>query len=154
MPLHEHAAHLIRANLKALQLGKRVPRIIIGTLTDAQVAAINEARANYGNPQPPITADVLFVGKHIYERRCLANGYTIEDVVDQITSAMDSAAVFIPTATFAAIQNWTPREDRYGNKVCDRAVLDCSKHHPRPELYSVTPKGDYIKPPKKVKAAL
>jgi hypothetical protein len=77
MPLHEHAAHLIRANLKAFQNGKRARQVVIGTLTDAQLAAINEARANYRNPQPPITAEVLFIGKHLYEARCIRDGYTI-----------------------------------------------------------------------------
>jgi hypothetical protein len=140
---------LIRANLRAFQEGKRARETIIGTLTDAQLAAINERRAAHSKPLAPIVAEILFIGKHLYQSRCVRDGYTIEDVVDQIISALSPAAVFVDSPTFAALQNGTPREDRYGNKVRDRAVLECTTHHPRPELYSVTPKGDYIKPPKR-----
>jgi hypothetical protein len=46
------------------------------------------------------------------------------------------------------LENPYPRADRYGNTVKDRAILECSARHPKPELFSVIPKGDRIKPQK------
>lgn len=46
----------------------------------------------------------------------------------------------------SAILNPNGRDDGYGNKVRDKAVLECSIRHPRPELYSVVATGDKIKP--------
>ena len=149
MPLFRKCRPLDTRKPQSVSGGQRARETIIGTLTDAQLAAINERRAARSKPLAPIVAEILFFGKHLYESRCVRDGYTIEDVVDQIISALNPAAVFVDSPTFAALQNGTPREDRYGNKVRDRAVLECTTHHPRPELYSVTPKGDYLKPPKR-----
>jgi hypothetical protein len=74
------------------------------------------------------------------------DGYIIDDVIDQIASGMESAAVALKTPTMTAMENPAPRADRYGNSVRDRIVFECSAQHPRPELYSVVPKGDRIKP--------
>jgi hypothetical protein len=116
-------------------------------LTDAQLAAINRKRAALHNALPPIAAEVLFFGKHLYESRCLRDGYTIEDVVCQMTSAIDPAAVLVDSPTFAAIQNWTPREDGYGNRVRDRAVFESQSFTPLRQRGTTSS-------PKKVKAAL
>ena len=44
------------------------------------------------------------------------------------------------------MQNRCPRQDRYGNcTIRDLAVFECTARHPRPELYSVIPKGDLQK---------
>jgi hypothetical protein len=37
---------------------------------------------------------------------------------------------------------------RLGNLVHDEAILECSKYRPNPDIFSVIPKGDKIKPPK------
>jgi hypothetical protein len=47
-----------------------------------------------------------------------------------------------------ALQNPVSRVDRLGNTINDRAVFECMRKHPQPELYSVIPKGDRIKPGK------
>lgn len=44
-----------------------------------------------------------------------------------------------------AVENPVPRPDRYVNAVCDRAIFECSARHPRPELFSVVPRGDRLK---------
>lgn len=118
--------------------------MVVGTLTDTQLDAINDERRAHG--YPPIVAEVVFIGRHVYESRILRDGYTIDDVIDQITSSMEAAAVVIQTPTMTAMENPVSRADRYGNAVRDRAVFECSGRHPRPELYSVMPKGDRIKP--------
>lgn len=148
MPLFPNAISLIRANLVAIERGERVRLAVIGTLTDEQLATINRTRAAHSTPLPPITAEVIFFGSHIYRSRVIRDGYSIDDVLDQITGAMDAAAEFIETLTMTAIQNPTPRADRYGNMVYDRAIFECTTRHPRPELFSVMPKGDVKKPPK------
>jgi L-fucose mutarotase/ribose pyranase (RbsD/FucU family) len=143
MPLSEDAPALIRANFEQLQKGTRARLAVIGNLTAEQLTAINDNRRAHGHPA--IVADVVFVGRHVYESRIVRDGYTIDDVVDQISSAMNAAAVVVPAATMTAIENPLPRADRYGNAVRDRAIFECSARHPRPELFSVVPKGDRIK---------
>lgn len=105
MPLSaEGAPPLIRANLEDVQNGKRVRPVVIGTLTDAQLDAINEHRLAH-NPSPPIVAEVVFIGSHIYNSRIIGDGYTIDDVVDQIASGMDTAAVVSKPTGMAFMDN-------------------------------------------------
>lgn len=96
----------------------------------------------------PIIAEVVFVGGHIYKSRIVRDAYTIEDVIDQISSAMDEAAEVLDAIYMTILQNPNGRADRYGNFVRDRAILECSTRHPRAELFSIVPKGDKIKPTK------
>lgn len=70
------------------------------------------------------------------------NGYSIDDVLDQIQSALAEQAKLIPTHRSTVLQNHTNRIDRYGNVVHDEAVLECTARNPRAQLYSVIPKGD------------
>jgi hypothetical protein len=143
MPLFSEAFALIRSNLEELQKANRVRLVAVGTLTDVQLDAINQERA----PRyPPMVAEVVFIGRHVYESRVVRDGYTIDDVIEQIASAMDSAAVVLKVPTMTAMENPSPRADRYGNSVRDRIVFECSARYPRPELYSVIPKGDARKP--------
>jgi len=44
------------------------------------------------------------------------------------------------------LQNPKKREDGYGNRVSDQAILECTTRFPYAELYSAIPKGDKIKP--------
>jgi hypothetical protein len=143
MPLFENAARLIRANLEQFKPDVKihVKAVAIGTLSHAQLATINAGRSEQG--LPPIISEILFVGWHIFKSRILRDGYTIPDVIDQIDSALKGEAV-VEYQTF--LENPAPRTDRYGNTVKDRAILECSVRHPRPELFSVIPKGDKIKP--------
>lgn len=144
MPLSNEACRLIRANLEDLRSGKRVRLVVIGTLTEVQLRGINQQRQ--GPNRPPIVAEIVFVGNHVYKSRILGDGYTIDDVIQQITSGMDSAAVVLQSYKMTAMENPNQRADRYGNSVRDRVVFECSVRHPRPELFSVIPKGDSIKP--------
>ena len=147
MPLNPEARELIRINLEQIGQGKKVKAVAIGALTEAQLNEINANRLAEG--LPPIVAEVLFVGGHIYKSRVVRDGYTVDDVIEQIVSAMDSTSVVIKSLKMTQMENVAPRPDRYGNQVRDRAIFECSARHPRPELFSVMPKGDLIKPPKK-----
>jgi len=91
LPLSEEAPALIRANPEELQNGNRVRLVVIGTLTDAQLEAINQDRHAHG--YPPIVAEVVFVGRHIYESRIVRDSYTVDDALDQIANGMRSDSV-------------------------------------------------------------
>jgi hypothetical protein len=148
MPLYENAASLICANLEAIQSGRKAKAVAIGTLTDVQLEAINRHRLAHNASLPLIVAEVVFIGAHVYRSRIERDGYTIDDVVEQIISAMSAASALVGNLPLQAIENPTPRADRLGNTIHDRAVFECMSRHPRPELYSVIPKGDHIKPEK------
>jgi hypothetical protein len=144
VPLSNQARALIRANLEDVQRGKRARLVVIGMLTEEQLRDINVQRK--GRNHPPMEAEIVFVGNHVHKSRIIGDGYAIDDVIDQIDSALDAASVVLKTHKMTAMENPNPRADRYGNSVRDRAVFECSARHPRPELFSVVPKGDCIKP--------
>jgi len=113
---------------------------LVGALTTTQLGDINAERQR--EAQPPIIDEVLFLGKHIHQSRIVKDGYTIDDVIDQISSAMDRTAVVMASPKMTAMTSQNPRRDHYGNTVRDMIVFECTARHPRPELYSVIPKGD------------
>ena len=94
-----------------------------------------------------LSAEVLFVGGHVYKSRVIKDTYDIEDVVEEAESALSEQSVVIVTHCMTAIQNPNPRADRPGNHVKDRTNLGCTKYRLNPELFSTPPKGDCIKPP-------
>jgi hypothetical protein len=143
MPLYPQAIDLIRANLEQISKGYKVKPVVIGALTTEQ--------KNQNPDLDPVVAEVLFFGNHIYQSRCVRDGYTLEDVIDQIVSAMDSASMLVGKLPMQAIENPTARADRYGNQVHDRAIFECMGRHPRPEPFSIMPKGDRNRPIQKQK---
>lgn len=155
MPLYENAIALMRANLEAFARGERPPRVEIGELTQKQLQALNDHRLA-GNPAlKPVLATVVFIGRHVYLRRIRDDGYTIDDAIDQISAAMSATAVFDGGTPMQRIKSATNRADRYGNaKIRDCMILECTAHRPNPELFSVIPKGDLIKPVKAERSPL
>ncbi len=125
--------------------------VSVGSFTPAQLAAINDYRNKH--ELPPISGEIFFVGRHLYESRILQDGYTIEDVLDQIVSAFDSGSVAVGSQKLTAIRNPEKRADRYGNHVRDEVAFECWKHNPKAQLYSVIPRGDDNKPSKMKEAA-
>lgn len=150
MPLVANARRIMRVNLEKVRDGKGPPLIVIGTLTVDQLAGINAIRD--AEEMLPIIDEVVFKGKHLYESRIVDDGYTIEDVLDQIFSGMEHISIIVETLKMTGMENPNLRADRYGNHVNDRVVFECTGRYPRPELYSVMPKGDHIKPMKMKKA--
>ena len=148
MPLFENASALIRANLVAIQSGQKAKAVAIGTLTELQLQAINQHRLARNSSLPPVVAEVIFIGSHIYRSRIERDQYTIDDVIEQILSAMSEESALVGSLPMQAIENPRARTDRMGNTVHDRAIFECMSRHPRPELFSVIPKGDRIKPEK------
>ena len=146
MPLYLNACDLLRSNLGQIAGGGRPRLVPIGALTPLQLAVINADHLARGFDL--MIEEVVFLGRHIYQGRVLRDGYNIQDVIDQISSGMDSVAIMETSRYMTAMENPTPRPDRYGNLVRDRAVFECSARHPRPELFSIIPKGDNFKPRK------
>jgi len=147
MSLYPNAKDLMRINLHAIAEGRKVRSVAIGTLSDEQLRIINEQRAT--EEMPAIVAEVLFVGVHVYRSRVVRDGYDIEDIIDEVESALSEASEVIYTPYMTAIQNPHPRADRLGNRVKDRMILECTKYRPNPEMFSTQPKGDVIKPTKR-----
>jgi hypothetical protein len=127
--------------------GQKVRNVAIGALTEIQLAVINAKRID--DELPPIVAEALFVGGHVYRSRVIKDNYEIEDVIDQAESALSEFSEVLATPYLTALQNPVSRADRLGNQVYDRAILECTRYRPNPELFSVEPKGDLIKPAKK-----
>lgn len=148
MPLNPDSIYLIRSNLEVLQSGAKVRPVVIGKLTPAQLTQINAERLSHTKPMPEITDEILFIGKHIYDSRILRDGYSIDDVIDQIISAISESSVVVASPKMTALESATLRSDRYGNQIRDKAIFECTTKHPKPELYSVIPKGDKNKPPR------
>ncbi|GLR45601.1 hypothetical protein GCM10007880_61190 [Mesorhizobium amorphae] len=147
MPIIPDAAPSIRANLVRIQNSQKAPIIIIGSFTELQFTAINAGRASFKQPALEEN-EILFIGGHIYSSRS-KDGYTIDDIVHQIVSALGEDAVAMITHKMTCTRNPTSRADAYGNFVNDRAVYEMTARKPRAELFSVIPKGDHKKPPKK-----
>ncbi|WP_219608316.1 hypothetical protein [Burkholderia gladioli] len=148
MPLYDNALYLIRGNLEEIRRGGKARAVTVGRLTDDQHEAVNAHRAAADLP-PLEDPEIVFIGKHIYNSRIERDNYTIDDVIEQIASALAADAVVMASAKMTALESTTQREDGYGNSVRDRAVLELTQRKPRAELYSVIPKGDANKPPER-----
>jgi hypothetical protein len=109
-------------------------------LTEKQLLSINTYRANNGLPE--ISAEIIFLGKHLYQSRCVRDGYSVEEVILQIRNALDASSVFDPVRSWTVLKNPTPRMDKDLHSIHDAVVLECTSHAPNPELFSVVPKGD------------
>ncbi len=138
MPLNADAPELIRKHLEAIAAGERVPLITIGKLTDKQFADLNQRRRWRGLPDIEQN-EIIFLGRHAYQRRVEVHGYTIDEVVTQIVSAMAETSVANSSTSIRAVIR---RDDGHGKQVRDTAVFECTARRPRLELSSVVPDGD------------
>ena len=144
MPLYKNGKHLVRTNLEKIARGEKVKPVAIGYLAEQQLDALNAARIEA--ELWPMEAEIVFVGSHFYNSR-KKQRYTIDDMVLQVESVMSNESItHVAIDGSTTMQNHTEREDGYGNKVKDKAVLECTLRRPTPELFSVMPKGDTNKP--------
>ncbi len=145
MPTYPGAASAVRANLMLIAAGQKAPPQIVGYFTEDQFKAINAERT--GRNLPPIESkDIVYVGRHHYKRRCMEDGYSIDDLIDQVVSALNAGAEVKASPKMTTMRIPIPRADNYKNMVMDEAVFECTTHKPHAELYSVIPKGDTNKP--------
>lgn len=146
MPLLPDAADIIRANLLLLANGERPKVVTIGEFTDEQFALINEQREKHKLPVLG-SKEIVFMGSHLHRSRIVQNHYTVDDVIDQIVSALGEDSMVIATTKMTALKVKEPRADRYGNHVRDEAIFEMTQRRPKAELFSVIPKGDKNLPP-------
>jgi hypothetical protein len=144
MPLYDGSHSLIRSNLMLIARGERAKVIAIGKLTALQHDVLNAQRISADLPRL-LDPEILFLGRHLFSSRH-ADGYSIEDMVEQIASALSAQAEVVPTRKMSALCNPRPRDDGYGNRVNDAAVLELSARKPKAELFSTIPRGDWVKP--------
>lgn len=150
MPLYINAEYLILANLNEIAQGRRARAVAIGTLTEEQFVAINRQKESDDLPRLE-DKEIIFLGQHIYNSRVVRDGYTIDDIIKQITSAVAITAIAVASPKMTAIKSTQPRQDGYGNEVLDEAVFELTARKPKAELYSVVPKGDRNKPKRQTK---
>jgi hypothetical protein len=143
VPLYASGLRKIRRNLLRVQAGQK-PRVEkIGFFTSEQIAQINAARISMGFPT--LHPEILFQGHHLYDSRCIKDLYTIDQVMEQIASALSDTSVVDPSPPSVVIRNPNRRLDHRGKLVNDEAVFECSGRHPYADLYSVIPQGDGLK---------
>jgi hypothetical protein len=140
MPLNKDAERLIRGNIAVIKRGQKPRPVIIGCLTDEQLEQINNFRRQHNFQE--IVKEILFVGTHLYRSRVEQDGYTVEEILSQIESALCAESRLIPSLKMTVIENPEHRHDGIASKVRDQAVFECTGKFPHPELYSVIPTGD------------
>jgi hypothetical protein len=139
VPLFADGLKKIRSNLLQIEAGERPKLVKIGVFTKTQLQLINERRLE--DELLPIEGVILFRGRHLYDSRCAEDGYSIEEVVEQIQSALDKDSV-VDCERGTALISPKDRIDKAGNVIRDEAVFECTQKHPSPELWSVIPRGD------------
>lgn len=120
--------------------GEKPLVVTIGYLTAEQHAAINEHRAKQRLPELG-SPEVVFLGRHLYKSRAVTDGYSIDDILDQIESAMSATSMVIATHKMTALKNKTARGDRYGNQVCDEAVFELTQRRPKARRFQWSPRA-------------
>ncbi len=147
MGLYEDAEKLIRSNLKLAaewfahepKLRRSQPIVSIGELSTAHLATINAQRLE--EELPPIVAEVLFDGRHMYESRCLEDNYTIDEVIEMIVCVFRDDSIVMPGWS-TVLKSAKSRVNAAGLTIRDEAVFECHGRLPHPELRSVVPRGD------------
>lgn len=145
MLLKENIEVSLLKNIKLLIKGERAPVINIGSLTEEQYQEVNEQRSKEGYPSLD-SPEILYMGRHHVKSRHFTDGYSAEDILEQIISVMKSDSIISLNKQTLLERKSNDRLDNYGNYVRDVGVLELTTRKPRAELFSVIPKGDDIKP--------
>ena len=151
MPLYAEGKGRILLQLQRLSRGEQVGVVEIGALTREQFDALCRQKCAMGHPAPGSPV-LVYKGKHHYESRVGRDGYQLHDLVLQIESALGCDSTVVANRSMTAVVSAHLRDDGYGHRVRDRAILELQARKPRGEVFSVIPKGDVA--PKKQKAAL
>lgn len=144
MPFCQGARAQILIQLERIQNGERVSIIEIATVTEEQHAEINFYREKFGLPVLELPR-IVYLGKHHYNSR-RQDGYTIEDMADQLESGLAAHSQVIATHKMTALQNKLGRADGHGNFVKDLVILELTSRKPMGEAFSAIPRGDKNKP--------
>lgn len=105
-----------------------------------QLVDMNAMREKVG--QPPLEAIIVCNGKHLYKSRCTKDGYSIDEVVEQVEIAFDRANEVANAGWATVLRSTTDRFNEEGNAIRDELVFECSAKQPNASLFSVIPRGD------------
>jgi hypothetical protein len=152
LPLYADGLRKIRHNLVQAQSGLRPRAVKVGFFTAKQLIHINEARTSKGFPA--LLPEIVFHGAHLYRSRCVRDGYTIDQVLEQIQSAFSNSSEVDFSASSSILRNPNRRMDHNGKLVNDEAVFECTGRYLYADLFSVIPIGDGRPGLKKTKGPL
>ncbi len=112
----------------------------VGAFTPEQLAAINELRKSEGHP--PLGAVIVCNGKHLYDSRCVKDGYSIDEVIAQTEIAFNLAK-HVSRDRWATVihSDEQPPNDR-GHRITYEVVFECTAKYPNASIFSVIPRGD------------
>jgi hypothetical protein len=144
VPLYDDACDRLRRQLELIADGERVPLIEIGQLTFQQHQHVREIRASLELPDVESPA-IVYIGHHHFASR-RAQGYTISDMVKQISACTDADAQVMLFRRMTMMRACSLRADGYGNWVRDDGIFELTRRKPRIELFSVIPRGDRVSP--------
>jgi hypothetical protein len=147
LPLFADGARKIRQNLQRASRGERPGLVGIGYLTEEQLTLLNLERARIGFPA--LKGQVIFRGTHVYESRCVRDGYTVEEVIFQIQEAFSLEATVHYTGGPTSLRSVKTRQGQGGTLIRDEVVFECTSKYPKAELFSVIPRGDGKKSPQR-----
>lgn len=152
MPLHPDGKARILLQLQRIARGEHVGVVDIGELTPGQFDDLRRQKREAGLAEPG-SPGLVYKGKHHYNSRVTEDGYEIKDLVLQIESALAVDSIVVTKGrSMTALVCAHLRDDGYGGRVRDRAILELTARKPKGEVFSAIPKGDV--PPKTQKAAL
>jgi hypothetical protein len=140
LPLFADGLKKIRKALELAAAQKWSPFQKIGFFTPEQLADINALRQRAG--REPLVPTIVCNGKHLYESRCVKDGYSIDEVVEQTEIAFDRASEAANQGWATVLRSTSDRFNEEGNAIRDELVFECSAKHPNASLFSVIPRGD------------
>ena len=110
VPLYHDAIARIRDNLEKLSKGEKAPMIAIGNFSPIQFGDINAARRDLGLHELEIN-EIVFIGRHLFNSRS-ADGYSIDDIIDQIENAMSADSIAVVSPRMSCIRRQAARTVR------------------------------------------
>lgn len=89
VPLYKDGLKKIRKSLELVASGQWSPYEKVGKFTANQLEAFNAIREKEG--RKPIEEVIVCNGKHLYASRCIKDGYSIDEVMEQVALAFELA---------------------------------------------------------------
>lgn len=140
MPLFADGLKKIRKALELASANRWCPHQKIGLFTPEQLAAINALREKAR--RPALKPTIVCNGKHLYDSRCVKDGYSIDEVIEQTEIAFRCATEAANDGWATVLRSTADRYNEEGHAIRDELVFECSTQHPSASLFSVIPRGD------------
>lgn len=147
MPLFADGLKRIRRSLERVAAGQPSWYEKVGKLSPDELTVINTIRAAEGHP--PISGRIVCNGKHLYDSRCVKDGYSIDEVIAQTEMAFNLATRPAREGWATLLKSEQQPPNAAGYRITYEIVFECSSKHPDASLFSVIPRGDGRSPGKK-----